>query len=582
MDNDTFLRQSSPPLGWRINNELKLVALFGPILLFDHQVIGQSLEVFYRSQGKDFLPLQAHRLALQGETVSYEQNLGHRNFLVTIEPRFDAIGQCNGAQATAIEVTRYKQAEADITRLKQHNESILQAAGEGIYGLDFEGNATFVNRAAIEMTGWSAEETIGTSIHYKHHHSHADGSHYPHVECPIYKAIHDGEIHHKDDEVFWRKDGSYFPVEYTSTPIYENGALAGAVVVFKDISERKQAEHALRTAFNKVEQLKEQLQQENTYLKEEIRQDLNYGEIVGNSPVVKEMLQKVLQVAKTDASVLISGKSGTGKELVARAIHQQSRRNLKPLVKVNCGAISTGLVESELFGHEKGAFTGAVARRKGRFELADGGTLFLDEVGELPLETQVKLLRVLQEQEFERVGSSQTIKIDVRIIAASNRDLAQMVADRTFREDLFYRLSVFPIEAPALRQRMSDLPLLAQYFLIQCAQKVSKTFHGITAGGLEKLQAYSWPGNIRELKNVIERALIIEAGPYLQLNEFQPCKQITSSDQLMTLEALECQHIQQILKVTHGVISGPNGAAIILGLHPNTLRSRILKLGIKR
>lgn len=579
MDNNTFLQQSPPPLGWRIDNQLRLVALFGPTLLFDNQVIGQSLEDFYHAQGNDHSPLRAHRLALQGETVSYEQGLGHRTFLVTIEPRFDAIGQCNGAQATAIEVTHYKKAEADITGLKQYNESILQAAGEGIYGLNVEGNATFVNRAAIEMTGWSAEETIGTSIHYKHHHSHADGSHYPHVECPIYKAVHDGEIHHRDNEVFWRKDGSCFPVEYTSTPIYDEGKLAGAVVVFKDISERKQAEQALKIAFNEVEHLKDQLQQENSYLKEEIQQDLYYGEIIGNSPVIKAMLKKIQQVAGTDASVLISGESGTGKELVARAIHQQSRRNHKSLVKVNCGAISAGLVESELFGHEKGAFTGAITRRLGRFELADGGTLFLDEVGELPLETQVKLLRVLQEQEFERVGSSKTICIDVRIIAASNRNLAKMVAEGTFREDLFYRLSVFPIETPALQQRMSDLPLLAQYFLIQCAQKMSKNIRAIAPEGLEKLQSYPWPGNIRELKNVIERAAIIEDGCYLQLNEFNPCEQSISSNPLMTLDALECQHIQKILKVTQGVISGPNGAATILGLHPNTLRSRMLKLG---
>ncbi len=582
MDNDNFLQPSPPPLGWRIDNQLRLVALFGPTLLFDNQVIGQSLEVFYHSQGENHVPLRAHQLALKGETVSYEQNLGHRNFLVTIEPRFDAIGQCNGAQATAIEVTRYKKAEADITRLKQHNESILQAAGEGIYGLDADGNATYVNRAAIEMTGWSADETIGTPIHYKHHHSHADGSHYPHVACPIYKAVHDGEIHHRDDEVFWHKDGSYFPVEYTSTPIYDNGTLAGAVVVFKDISERKQAEHALKTAFNEIEHLKEQLQQENTYLKEEILHDLHYGEVIGHSPVIKAMLKKISQVAGTDASVLISGESGTGKELVARAVHQQSRRNHKSLVKVNCGAISAGLVESELFGHEKGAFTGAITHRQGRFELADGGTLFLDEVGELPLDTQVKLLRVLQEQEFERVGSSKTIRVDVRIIAASNRNLSQMVAEGTFREDLFYRLSVFPLETPALRQRMGDLPLLAQFFLTQCAQKMGKTMRGIAPEGLEKLQAYPWPGNIRELKNVIERASIIEDGRYLKLSEFQPCEQAASSGRLITLEALECQHIQQILKITDGIISGPNGAAVILGLHPNTLRSRMLKLGIKR
>lgn len=576
----TTIQPSPPPLGWRIDQALRLVALYGPSLLFDSHAIGQSLSRLYHAQGDDFAPLQAHKLALQGETISYEQNLGQQSYLVTVEPRYDAIGNANGAQATALEVTRYKQAEADIARLKRHNESILQAAGEGIYGLDAKGIATFVNRAAIEMTGWSAEETIGTSIHYKHHHSYADGTHYPHQACPIYKAIRDGEQHHKDDEVFWRKDGSCFPVEYTSTPIYEEGQLAGAVVVFKDVSERKHAEQALLTSFREVEHLKEQLQAENRYLQEEIRQDLNYGEIIGGSPQVKAMLRQVQQVANTNASVLITGESGTGKEMVARAIHQQSRRNHKPLVKVNCGAMSSGLVESELFGHEKGAFTGAIARRQGRFELADGGTLFLDEVGELPADTQVKLLRVLQEQEFERVGSSDAVKVDVRIIAATNRNLAKMVAEGDFREDLFYRLSVFPIEAPSLHLRISDLPILAQYFLEQCAQKLGKNLSGITPEGLERLQGYAWPGNVRELKNVIERASIIEHGPYLQLTEFTPAPASPPSNKLLTLEEVETLHITQTLEATGGVISGPSGAALILGLHPNTLRSRMLKLGI--
>ncbi len=580
--NHPLLQTAPSPMGWRIDNALQLVSVFGASSLFSIDSIGQSIVILFQTDDDQFAPLQAHRLALQGETVSYEQSIGQRCYLVTVEPRYDAIGQPIGAQATAVEITQYKRAQADIARLKHHNESILQAAGEGIYGLGVDGNCTFVNRAAEEMTGWSAEETIGTSIHYKHHHSHADGSHYPHTDCPIYKAVHDGEIHHKDNEVFWRKDGSYFPVEYTSTPIYENGSLAGAVVVFKDITERKQAEQKLLEAFREVERLKEQLQEENRYLKEEIRQDLHSDEIIGISPVVKKLRHTIHQVASTDTSILICGESGTGKELIARAIHQQSQRNHKPLVKVNCGAISTGLVESELFGHEKGAFTGASERRQGRFELANGGTLFLDEIGELPPEAQVKLLRVLQEQEFERVGSSQSIKVDVRIIAATNRNLQQMVTDGKFREDLFYRLSVFPIESPPLKSRLGDLPLLTQYFIEQCAQKLGKPLLGITPEGLERLQSYPWPGNIRELRNVIERATIIESGPYLNLAEFSHSPPVTSSNPLMTLEELEREHIQKVLKSTHGIIAGPNGAAQILDIHPNTLRSRMQKLGIKR
>ncbi|MCU7797847.1 MAG: sigma 54-interacting transcriptional regulator [Candidatus Thiodiazotropha sp. (ex Myrtea spinifera)] len=465
--------------------------------------------------------------------------------------------------------------------LKHHNELILEAAGEGIYGLDMNGAATFVNPAAVAMTGWSAEETIGGTIHDKHHHSHADGSHYPHEACPIYAAIKDGEVHHVDDEVFWRKDGSCFPVEYTSTPIYEEGKLAGAVVVFKDISERKQAEQNLLTAFQEVKQLKERLQDQNVYLQEEIRQDHNFGEIIGQSAPVQQLLQGVQQVAATDATVLILGESGTGKEMIARAIHQASSRSDKPLVKINCGAISAGLVESELFGHEKGAFTGAVGERKGRFELADGGTLFLDEVGELPLDTQVKLLRAIQEQEFERVGGNATIRVDVRIIAATNRNLHEQVQHGAFRQDLYYRINVFPLQMPALRERTSDVPLLAEHFIQQARQKFGKSLEGISQKGMAALQQYSWPGNIRELQNVIERAAILSTGTVLSVDDLLPSRAtVIEEPPLLSLEALERSHIKRTLAFTEGVISGPKGAAHILGLHPNTLRSRMLKLGI--
>ncbi|MCW8930470.1 MAG: sigma 54-interacting transcriptional regulator [Gammaproteobacteria bacterium] len=469
-----------------------------------------------------------------------------------------------------------------MSKLKRHNELILEAAGEGIYGLDINGVATFVNPTAVKMTGWTAEETIGGSIHYKHHHSHVDGSHYPHEECPIYAAIKDGEIHHVDNEVFWRKDGSCFPVEYTSTPIYEEGQLAGAVVVFKDISERKHSEKELLSAFQEVKQLKERLQEQNVYLQEEIRQDHNFGEIIGQSPPIQKVLQGVQQVAATDATVLIHGESGTGKELIARAIHQSSARSDKPLVKINCGAISSGLVESELFGHEKGAFTGAINQRKGRFELADGGTLFLDEVGELPLDTQVKLLRAIQEQEFERVGSSTSIQVDVRIITATNRDLLELVEQGTFRQDLYYRINLFPLEMPPLRERSSDIPLLVQHFILQAARKFGKSLQGVNQKGMAVLQQYSWPGNIRELQNVIERAAILSNGEILSVDGLIPFVSNIKDDQtLLSMEELERHHIKQVLAHTDGVISGPDGAAHILGLHPNTLRSRMLKLGFR-
>lgn len=470
----------------------------------------------------------------------------------------------------------------NIEQLKQQIESILNAAGEGIYGLDLEGKATFVNPAAVTMTGWSAEETIGENIHYKHHHTHVDGRPYDHRDCPIYAAINDGEVHQVDHEVFWRKDGSSFPVEYTSTPIYENGKLAGAVVVFKDISERKEAEQKLLSAFKEVEQLKEQLQEYNSYLQEEIKEEHNFGQIIGSSGTLKAILRQVNKVAETDASVLISGESGTGKELIARSIHEQSQRREQVMVKINCGAIAEGLVESELFGHEKGAFTHALNSRKGRFELADKGTLFLDEVGELPPNAQVKLLRVLQEQEVVRVGGSNPIRVDVRIVAATNRNLQQMVNQGSFREDLFYRLNVFPIELPPLRERREDIPVLAQHFLAQAARKFGKPFSRISTKGMTQLTAYDWPGNIRELQNLIERSTILAEDENLDIPILTKDDQLHEKSSLLSLKEMEIKHIKQTLKLTQGKIAGPKGAAELLDIHPNTLRSRINKLGISK
>ena len=341
--------------------------------------------------------------------------------------------------------------------------------------------------------------------------------------------------------------------------------------------------------FSQVDLLNRRLTAENRYLQEEVQNELNCGDIVGRSDAILAVLEQVEQVAQTDASVLIEGETGTGKELVARAIHQRSRRHQRTMVKVNCGAISEGLVESELFGHEKGAFTGALERRVGRFELADGGTLFLDEVAELPPETQVKLLRAVQEQEFERVGSSRPIRVDVRVIAAGNRDLAAEVAEGRFRADLYYRLNVFPIRIPPLRERRGDIPLIAGCVLPRLAEKLGRPISGFTEGSLERLLNYDWPGNVRELLNVLERAMILSRGPELEIGESLfpgalsgGATSSPSSGPLRTLEEVEREHIQRVLEHTGGVIEGKRGAAPILGLHPNTLRSRIQKLGVER
>jgi formate hydrogenlyase transcriptional activator len=354
-------------------------------------------------------------------------------------------------------------------------------------------------------------------------------------------------------------------------------------------------------SYEEIERLKARLEKENVYLQEEIRTDHNFEEITGNSPALLSVLSKVEQVAPTDSTVLIYGETGTGKELIAHAIHDRSARKSRPLVKVNCSAISAGLVESELFGHVKGAFTGALERHIGRFELADGGTIFLDEIGELPLATQVKLLRVLQEREFEPVGSNKPVRVDVRVIAATNRNLQESIRAGTFRSDLFYRLNVFPIEVPPLRERRSDIPQLAMFFLARFAKKFGKNIRSIPRAMIDRLSSYSWPGNIRELQNVIERAAILSQRSVLELEpglipDLTPSgiSNITekSAEALQgetldaatpaTLEELERAHILAILNQTSGVVEGPRGAAKILGLHPNTLRHRIQKLGLKR
>jgi len=332
-----------------------------------------------------------------------------------------------------------------------------------------------------------------------------------------------------------------------------------------------------------TEALKARFEADALYLQEEIKTEHNFEEIIGQSAPVRELLREIEQVAPTEATVLIQGETGTGKELIARALHDRSRRKDRPLVKVNCGSIPSGLVESELFGHEKGAFTGATQRRIGRFELANGGTIFLDEVTELPTDTQVKLLRVLQEGEFERVGSSQTLKVDVRVIAATNRDLKEVVRNGMFRADLFYRLNVFPLEVPALRDRKGDIPLLVNFFLSRFGKKLGKEIHGISQKAMAGLTNYSWPGNIRELQNVVERAVVVASGPIVKVDDsmMRPDDGAQVSP-VETLENVERNHILRALHETGWVIHGKKGAAEILGINPSTLRSRMEKLGIKR
>ena len=333
------------------------------------------------------------------------------------------------------------------------------------------------------------------------------------------------------------------------------------------------------TAFQEIAQLKDQLAEEKLYLEDEIRTEQNFGEIIGDDPAFRKVLEQLAIVAPTDASVLILGETGTGKELIARAIHDLSGRRERTFVKLNCAAIPTGLLESELFGHEKGAFTGAIAQKVGRFELASQGTLFLDEVGDIPLELQPKLLRALQEHEFERLGGVKTIKVDVRLVAATNRDLARMIADREFRSDLYYRLNVFPLSLPPLRERTVDIPKLVRYFTQKYARRMNKRVERIPSEAMEALTAYAWPGNVRELENLIERAVILTRGTSLEI-PLAELRAAPGTGTPLTLEDAERDHIRRVLEQANGVVGGPNGAAARLGMKRTTLQSKMKKLGI--
>lgn len=479
---------------------------------------------------------------------------------------------------------------------EKENHLILQAAGEGIYGVDTEGRTTFINPAAENILEYELAELLGKRIHHIIHHTHGDGSEYAAKECPIYQAFRDGIVRKIENEIFWSKSGKPIDVEYTSTPIRDNGHLVGAVVIFRDVTEKNRDRERLLGALEEVKQLQERLELENAYLQEEISSEYNHQQIIGKSPAIQQVIQKIELVAPTDATVLINGESGTGKELVARAIHDLSDRSRRSLIRVNCAAIPVDLFESEFFGHKKGAFTGAASDRVGRFELANQGTLFLDEVGEIPLQLQGKLLRVLQEQQFERVGDTVTRDVDVRIIAATNRDLKKLVDIGEFREDLYFRLNVFPIESVPLRDRMDDIPLLAQHFLQHIAKQTNKPIMKISLSQLEHLKRYHWPGNVRELENIIERQIILARNDELRFGDLLATKNTTIEAEINTsqeqvsaipdvmsdedIKRMEIKSIKTALEQCRGKVSGIGGAAELLNIPPTTLASRIKKYEI--
>lgn len=405
----------------------------------------------------------------------------------------------------------------------------------------------------------------------------------PCEDCQAVLAFKDGKIHEREFQN--QQNKRWYKV--VALPVKDQeGRVIYVLEASSDIDDRKQAEKKRDQSLKELEALKKKLEEENIYLKSEVREARHFSDMIGTSNALRYVQTQVAQVASTASTVLIQGETGVGKELVARAIHNDSKsRSDKPFIKVNCAAIPSNLVESELFGHERGAFTDAREQRKGRFELADTGTLFLDEISELSQNTQAKILRVLQEGEFERVGGTQTLKSDVRIIAATNRDLNAEVAAGRFRADLFYRINVYPITVPPLRKRREDIPLLVEHFVSQIGPDMGKKIEKIPTKVMEQLKAYNWPGNIRELRNVVERSLITSPGSTFQLADFTVERHKSfspPSNQRVSLDEIQQQHIQQVLKETGWKINGAGGAAEILQMKPSTLRNRMKKLGIKR
>jgi PAS domain S-box-containing protein len=478
-----------------------------------------------------------------------------------------------------IQRSRHGRAKAALRDSEERYFLALAGSTDGLWDWDLVSDTVFYSDRFREILGYSSEEFAGTidSFRSRLHPQDAEAT-WAAIERHLQERVP-----YKVEYRLQTKSGEYlwFLARGQATWNTEGKAIrmSGSI---QDITDRKQAELNLQIALTEIQELKEKLEVEKAYLQEEIKLEYNYENIIGQSDGLKYVLYKVEQIAPSDTTVLILGETGTGKELVARAIHGLSPRKDRALVKVNCATLPSNLIESELFGHEKGAFTGAHVRQLGRFEVASGASLFLDEIGELPLELQPKLLRVIQDGEFERLGSSGTIKVDVRVIAATNRNLEEEVRRGRFREDLWYRLSIFPITVPPLRERVEDIALLVDFFVDKISKRLGKSIESIPTSVMNILQDYHWPGNVRELENVLERAVINSSGPKLHLVDElkKQNKNLTSTQK--TLEQVERDHIVRVLEQTNWRVSGRHGAAEILGLNRSTLRARIRKLGIRQ
>ncbi|WP_020504866.1 sigma-54-dependent Fis family transcriptional regulator [Lamprocystis purpurea] len=505
---------------------------------------------------------------LQGEVIGHLAIIDDKPFFG--EPRELSVFEVFASRVAA-ELER-RTAQLALRRSEARVRGILNGATDAIITIDGERRVTMFNRSAEQAFGcsatWAQGQPFDRFLSKRFRHlldKYLSGP-------PGARDAQARKVWAPEGISAKRADGSEFPAELTISEAQLEGECL-VTVILRDLNERQAAAGQLR-----------QLMLEMDSLKEELRQQYGKVEVVSASPKMHDLLAQVERVAATDATVLLTGETGVGKELIARTLHDRSRRRERTLVKLNCAALPAELIESELFGHEKGAFSGAAARRIGRFELADGGSLFLDEVGELTLSAQAKLLRVLQDQEFERVGGTQPIRTDARVIAATNRNLAAMVGNGTFREDLYFRLNVFPIHIPPLRERPQDIPVLAQRFLNESARKLGKPIKGIDPKSLARLQAYGWPGNVRELQNLIERSAILADHPVVEIADSllgaaraEPARHARCS-----LKDAERAHILAILNETQWAIEGPGGAAALLGLAPSTLRSKMIRLGIRR
>jgi len=458
---------------------------------------------------------------------------------------------------------------------RERMDLILSTLNTGLLLLDPELTVVWANAMILKM--FPDENLFGKKCFVV-----AENRSEPCEGCQSVLAFKDGEMHEREFQNQLNK--RWYQV--LAMPIKDDkGRVVNVLEATTDINDRKQVELERDKILKELKALQKKLEEENIYLKSEISDSCLFAGMIGTSNALRYVKTRVEQVAPTDSSVLILGETGVGKELVARAIHENSNRSLRPFIKINCAAITANLVESELFGHEKGAFTDAILQHKGRFELADTGTLFLDEISELPQKTQAKLLHVLQDGEFERVGGSRAHKCDVRIIAATNRDLNGEVAAGRFRADLFYRLNVYPITVPPLRKRREDIPLLVKHLISLTEPRIGKKIDSVPKQLMKQLRAYDWPGNVRELRNVLERSIITSRDSTLQLSEDlikTPHHSSAAIGSAMSLEEVQRQHIQAVLEQANGRIEGPGGAAEILQLKPSTLRNRMKKLGIKR